>query len=228
MSIMLVAIILSARWVVRHFSVPPTASSLIGMGGIALALILVSDFTVVLWIRGLSFGQYVEAFDPVAGTAYFVMLGVFAVLPLFVARPWRSGGLIFWLPVLLVLPAGQACAEETTEKKASVALDCRYDQASEGTINSAFPKDDVFRPLMADPKQPQFFASWQAVRVRTDRTSVNIGSVGFGENFGVYTRREGCNGWQAGVLAGVFSQFNLDAPSSDLINADYIVGIPLS
>lgn len=50
-----------------------------------VALILLLDFTVVLWIRGLSFSQYIEAFDPVAGTAYFVMLGVFAVMPLLVA-----------------------------------------------------------------------------------------------------------------------------------------------
>jgi hypothetical protein len=81
---------------------------------------------------------------------------------------------------------------------------------------------------MADPKQPQFFASWQATRARTDRTYANVGSVGFGENFGFYTKRNGCNGWQVGLLAGVFSQFNLDAPSSELINTDYIVGIPLS
>jgi hypothetical protein len=60
------------------------------MGGMALALILALDFTVVLWIRGLSFSQYIELFDPVAGTAYFVMLGVFAVMPLLVARRERS------------------------------------------------------------------------------------------------------------------------------------------
>lgn len=58
--------------------------------------------------------------------------------------------------------------------------------------------------------------------------SVNVGSVGFGENFGFYTKRQGCRGWQVGLLAGVFSQFNLDAPSTDLINDDYIVGIPVS
>ena len=79
--------------------------------------------------------------------------------------------------------------------------------------------------MLADPKQPQFFASWQTTRVRTNQTSANIGSVGFGENFGFYTRRNGCNGWQVGVLAGVFAQFNLDAPSTDLINADYVVGV---
>jgi hypothetical protein len=42
--------------------------------------------------HGLSFRQYVEAFDPVAGTTYFVMLGLFALMPWFVVfgrRPKR-------------------------------------------------------------------------------------------------------------------------------------------
>jgi hypothetical protein len=86
MPVMLTVIILSARWVVQRLKVPLTASSQLGMGGIALALVLVLDFTVGLWIRGLSFGQYIETFDPVAGTVYFVMLGVFAVMPFLVAR----------------------------------------------------------------------------------------------------------------------------------------------
>lgn len=40
---MLTVIILSARWVARHLKVPLTASSRLGMGGIALALVLVLD-----------------------------------------------------------------------------------------------------------------------------------------------------------------------------------------
>lgn len=92
----------------------------------------------------------------------------------------------------------------------------------------AFPENDVFRPLWADPKQPQFFASWQATRIRSNNTSANLGSVGFGDNFGLIGRRNGCNGWQVGILAGVFAQFDMDAASSDLINADYIIGIPVS
>lgn len=131
--------------------------------------------------------------------------------------------------VLVVLLSGEVYAGEPKEKPAGSVLDCRYEPDVQGDSGSAaFPNDDVFRPLLADPKQPQFFASWQAARARTERTSANIGSVGFGENFGFYTRREGCNGWQVGLLAGVFSQFNLDAPSSDLINTDFVVGIPVS
>ncbi|NJL17628.1 MAG: hypothetical protein HC938_10910 [Nitrospira sp.] len=57
-----------------------------------MAMILALDFTVILWIRGLSLSQYIEAFDPVAGTAYFVMLGLFALMPWFVAYATRSKG----------------------------------------------------------------------------------------------------------------------------------------
>ena len=140
----------------------------------------------------------------------------------------RYGSIVGWLLTMAALTVSQVSAEEATEKPISAVLDCRYEQSDGGRRQSAFPKDDVFRPLMADPKQPQFFASWQATRARTDRTYANVGSVGFGENFGFYTKRDGCNGWQVGLLAGVFSQFNLDSPSSELINTDYIVGIPLS
>ena len=140
----------------------------------------------------------------------------------------RYGGVVVGLLTLTAPTVSRVSAEDAPEKTVSAVIDCRYERGAGGTRQSAFPKDDVFRPLLADPKQPRFFASWQATRVRTNQTSVNIGSVGFGENFGFYTRRDGCNGWQVGLLAGVFSQFNLDAPSSDLINADYIVGIPLS
>ena len=136
---------------------------------------------------------------------------------------------------LTALTVGEVRAEEAQDSKNSAGFDCRYEQSDSGTSSSAFPSDDVFRPLMADPKQPQFFASYQSVQRREPTStvtgvgkSVNVGSVGFGENFGLYSNRQGCNGWQVGLLAGVFSQFNLDAPSSDLINADYIVGICLS
>ncbi|MCK6491968.1 MAG: DUF1207 domain-containing protein [Nitrospira sp.] len=130
---------------------------------------------------------------------------------------------------------GEVLAEDMQETTSGAVHDCRYEQHEGGASSSVFPSDDVFRPLMADPKQPQFFATYQSVQRREPTStvtgvgkSVNVGSVGFGENFGFYSKRHGCNGWQVGLLGGVFSQFNLDAPSSDLINADYIVGIPLS
>ncbi len=87
---MLVIIILAARWVVRRFALSPKASSLLSMGGIALGLMVVAEFTFVAWLRGLSARDYLAGRDPVAGTVYYAMLGLFAIMPLLVAR--RSAG----------------------------------------------------------------------------------------------------------------------------------------
>ncbi|HYL99360.1 MAG TPA: hypothetical protein VEZ90_10430 [Blastocatellia bacterium] len=84
--IMLVVIIVSARWVVRRLSVSPTMSSRLSMGLLAVSLMLAAEFTLVLWLRGLSIRQYLATRDPVSGTAYYAALAVFAVLPLFVGR----------------------------------------------------------------------------------------------------------------------------------------------
>ena len=56
------------------------------MGGIGLGLMLIAEFTVVLWLRGLSIRDYLAGRDPVAATVYYAMLGVFAVLPMLMAR----------------------------------------------------------------------------------------------------------------------------------------------
>ena len=129
--------------------------------------------------------------------------------------------------VLSCLVPRHVCAEDGQGKRPP-PIDCRYEREAEGATSDAFPADDVFRPLLADPKQPQFFATWQFARSRTDRTAANIGSVALGENFGFYTKRDGCNGWQVSFLTGVFSQFNMDANSTELINTDFIAGIPVT
>lgn len=138
------------------------------------------------------------------------------------------------LTMLCLFDPSPASAEESTTRDLS-RVDCRYEGIGivEGDKDGSsqieiFPENDVFRPLLADPKQPQFFASWQATRARSNNTYVNIGSAGFGENYGLVGRRNGCDGWQVGILAGVFAQFDLDSWSTDLINADYVVGIPVS
>ena len=84
--IMLVVSILAARWVARHFALASTPATRLGVGGVALGFLLVAELTLVLWLRGLTVGEYVAGRDPVAGTVYLVMLGVFAVMPLLVAR----------------------------------------------------------------------------------------------------------------------------------------------
>jgi hypothetical protein len=88
--IMLVVSILTARWVARRLAIPPTSSTRLAVGLVALGLLLVAEFTVVLWLRGLTILEYIVGRDPVAGAVYIVMLGLFAIMPLLVAR--RSDG----------------------------------------------------------------------------------------------------------------------------------------
>src|ERR1044072_3813382 len=85
MPLMLVAIIVSARFAVRRFPATRRASYLVS-GGIALLLLLLVELSVVLAMRGMSIGQYIAERDRLAGSVYGVMLVVFAVMP------WLLGG----------------------------------------------------------------------------------------------------------------------------------------
>src|SRR5579863_6092753 len=56
--VMLVVIIVASKWVVLHLAVPSAPSARLGMGGIGLCLLLVGEFGLVLWLRGLSLREY--------------------------------------------------------------------------------------------------------------------------------------------------------------------------
>ena len=84
--IMLVVTILASRKTVSYFGIPPAPSCRLVVGGIALCLLLVAEFGFTRWLRGLSIKEYLATRDPVSGTVYYVMLGLFAVMPLFAAR----------------------------------------------------------------------------------------------------------------------------------------------
>ena len=86
MPIMFVVTLVAARWIVRRLAVPPTLFSRLGMGCIALALLLVAEFKLVLWLQGLSISDYLASQDLVSGTVSYVKFGVFAIMPFLVAR----------------------------------------------------------------------------------------------------------------------------------------------
>jgi hypothetical protein len=90
----------------------------------------------------------------------------------------------------------------------------------------ALPGGVLFRPLMADPRWPHFSATYQYYFDAKQLT--NAAAVSFGESFAFYRDRLGSAWWEVGLHAGVFSVFDLDSQSFDLVNADYMVGIPLS
>lgn len=84
--IMFVVIVVTAGWIVQRLDLPYTLSVRFSMGCIALVFLLIAEFTLVLWLRGMSISDYLASRDPISGTAYYIMLGVFAIMPLLVAR----------------------------------------------------------------------------------------------------------------------------------------------
>lgn len=89
------------------------------------------------------------------------------------------------------------------------------------------PKGYLFAPLIADPRWPHFSITYE--RFLDDRQLVNALAVSLGETFALLRIDEAVGGaWELGLQAGVFSIFDLDGPSFDLINTDFIVGIPVT
>jgi hypothetical protein len=84
--VMLAVTIVAAGWIARRIEVPSAWPARLGMGCIALGLLLAAEFTLVLGIRGVSPGEYFANLDPVSGTVYYALLAAFAVMPLLVAR----------------------------------------------------------------------------------------------------------------------------------------------
>jgi hypothetical protein len=91
MPFMFIAIVIGARLTVRRFRLQASPAMSVVVGLVALCLVLAMEFTVVLWLRGMTFSDYLAQRDPVSGTVYYLMLIVFAAMPWLVARYYRAG-----------------------------------------------------------------------------------------------------------------------------------------
>ncbi len=88
-----------------------------------------------------------------------------------------------------------------------------------------FPKDELFDTILADPKEPRFF--FGVHRYENDmRTDFTGAAIGIGESFGLFRKNLGeDHAWQFSINGGLFSHFNMDTSSYDLLNSDYTVGL---
>ena len=90
MPLMLIAIYYSAKFLVYRFSALPRLSAYLVIGVIALGLLLLTEFTLVLGLRGISFAQYIAARDPVSGIAYALSLCIYALMPFIISKTRSS------------------------------------------------------------------------------------------------------------------------------------------
>jgi Protein of unknown function (DUF1207) len=127
--------------------------------------------------------------------------------------------------VELLDPQGDVIASSTTPAQASAAPTTPKDK---NAYELGFlPGGNLFQPLIADPRWPHFSIAYQ--NYIGDPELKNVGAVSFGESIALYRNHAPFGGlWEVGLQGGVFSIFDLDAPSSDLVNTDFVGGITAS
>ncbi len=126
---------------------------------------------------------------------------------------------ILLLPAHLFAETAPASVSETAGEPAA---------ASPARGSVFLPSGDLFKPLLADPKEPRFYFSYLVLKFHSDKSQSAVG--GYGEIFGLYRSGDGPEGfsWQANFGGGVHAQFDLDSPTFDLVNTDYTLGFPFS
>jgi len=86
MPIMLMMIVLAARFVVRRYRMELRRSLRLGTGVLALAILLLAEIGLVMFLQDRPLGAYLASRDPISGSVYVVMLAVFAAMPLLCGR----------------------------------------------------------------------------------------------------------------------------------------------
>jgi Protein of unknown function (DUF1207) len=141
-----------------------------------------------------------------------------------------------WPITVLVFGALLTTPRPATARQAPVRFSCGAEvHAGESRGTVALPQDESFCPLIADPKEIRSFVGVQRGEFRTisdpeAAEGTTLGSVGLGDRFGLLRWGGGKpgDGFQLAISGAIFAQFDLSSRSFDLINADYLVGFPLT
>jgi hypothetical protein len=84
--VMILVTFVAARWIVVRFRVSKSFAVRLGIGVFALALLIGAEIGVGMGLRGMSLSGIIMNRDPVSGSAYFLSLVLFGLMPVFVKR----------------------------------------------------------------------------------------------------------------------------------------------
>jgi hypothetical protein len=100
-------------------------------------------------------------------------------------------------------------------------------EVEKNVVDGTLPNQNLFQPLIADPRWPRFSLAYQYFG--KNRISKHVFAPNFGASFPLY-RGLTSNGdeWEIGMQAGLFGIMDIGRNPSALINADYFVGVPIT
>jgi len=91
MPFMIVVSIIACRSVIRRFAVPPSLRARLEMGLLAVVLLIGAELGLGALLFGRAASEFITSRDPLSGTAYFLALGLFAIMPLLLGRRVNAG-----------------------------------------------------------------------------------------------------------------------------------------
>lgn len=138
--------------------------------------------------------------------------------------------LLWEIPGVNAVKTSESTSQQRTSSSANAAQ-VSGDEAVSATESTLLPigllpKDQLFKPLLADTRWAHFSAAYRNYQSK-NFDGIDIASVSFGETIPFYRSNFGQSTvqWETGLQAGVFSDFNLNASSSDLLNTDFIASV---
>jgi hypothetical protein len=86
MPVMAAIVVCSARLVERRFLLSTDVATRLATGMVALISLVLAELALVRPLLDEGVGEYLAGKDPLAGTAYVAMLGLYALMPLLLTR----------------------------------------------------------------------------------------------------------------------------------------------
>jgi hypothetical protein len=143
------------------------------------------------------------------------------------------------LPAALTLAFALSVAPATADAQQLPRTECgALVHAGEARGFVGLPQGDLFCPRIADPKELRTFASLLRGKAPGETDGIEpllpfettVGAIGVGDAIGLarWGGPRAGDGLQISIAASIFAQFDMEAESFDLINADYIVAVPVT
>ena len=88
--IILIAMVVATRWVIRRFEVPQATPATIAIGLVALGLLTPAEIAGVVFVRELSLQDYFSSFLTAPGMISLVMFLLFAAMPTLITLSTRG------------------------------------------------------------------------------------------------------------------------------------------
>jgi hypothetical protein len=139
--------------------------------------------------------------------------------------------MVLLLSLSLIVPA-LTFAQEKDQSSPAGDISAQPQEKSAPAETTFLPRGNIFKPLLADPKELRFYLAYRPYQEGRHYLSrdTQIFAGGLGDMFGLY-RSDDKNGgysWQVSISGGIYAEFDINTSSFFLVSTDYTIGFPFT